>query len=84
MNSEYYVIAISKIEGSISFMGLGSKFYVVVPTRKKLAELYSIMPTEKYRVDSITALNDTKSFEEFRQELTKGEDNKPTGLNFGD
>ena len=66
------------------FGAMSEKFYVVISNRKMLSELYRLMSVDSYRVDSITALNDTKSFEEFKKELLKGSDNKPKGLNFGD
>lgn len=88
MNSEYYVIAIAKVDekmkGLQAIFGGVEKFYVIIKDRKELSELYSLMPVDKYKVEGITALNETKSFEQFKKELTTGEDNKPKGLNFGD
>ena len=92
-NSEYYIIAITKMDKKVQetmkavfrAMGqtIGEKFYVIIPNRKALSEIYRLMP-DNYRVESITTLNDTKSFEEFKKELILNKDNKPKGLDFGD
>lgn len=93
--SEYYILTITKVNkeaqekleamfGDLGNRLIGDKFNVIIPNRKALSQLYRLMSVETYRVDSITALNDTKSFAEFKKELTQGGDNKPNGLHFGD
>ena len=89
MNSEYYIIAVTKLPKTKDkksivnvLFGSGEKFYVIIKSRKELSEIYSLMPVDTYKVETITTLNDTKSFEDFKKELTKNERNKPKGLEF--
>lgn len=83
--SEYYILTVAKFNKSSKYAQFfeQNKFFVVVPNRKALSELYALMPLDTYRVEAVTTLNETKSFEEFKKELTQSEDNKPKGLDFG-
>lgn len=73
-----------KNEGYLLFiMNLESNelFNVLVPGRKALAEVLSIMPEEKYILANVTIVTNPKDYMQFMNELITGE--KPNDLNFG-
>lgn len=76
IQDEKYLVTILSIEGTKI-----DNYYVVVPGRKELGDLVSILPPTTHAVGSIEILNKTKDFKILMEELKKGQ--TPEDLEFG-
>jgi len=74
---EAYVVIVLDIAKQVNY-------YMIVPSRKELSEMLTILPNSRYALSQVQTIYNYKEYKKFKNDLIFGGDNKVKELFFGE